>query len=121
MGFAMYDSPGFVTVQMSGFLGEDGWRSMLEQLARRSKEREVEKALIELDIDVSLSSKIILKLMEELPQYGFPPAYRFAVVLLNERVKAAAHFTQAQGAKRGRSIKLCKDAAEATRWLFAEP
>lgn len=120
MSFVMYDSPGFVTVQLSGFLGEDGWRMMLGQLAQRSKERGVDKAVIELDIDASLSSKIILTLIEELTQYGFPPGFRFAAVLLNERIKGAAHFTEAAGMRRGRSIKLFRDREEATRWLFSQ-
>ncbi len=120
MTFLMYDSPGFVTVQLSGSLGEEGWRVMLGQLAQRSQERGVEKALIELDIEASLSFKIILTLIEELGQYGFPPGFRFAAVLLNERIKGAAHFTQAAGVRRGRSIKLFRDREEAIRWLFSQ-
>jgi hypothetical protein len=115
MDYEVRRSPGYLEVKLFGVPTLPAVQGMLrEVLAQRG---ELKAALLEVKVAHGLDFFSIQRLVEDLPRLGFPPDFRFAVLLLDEQARRSADFAQELAENRGVAIQVFSARDDALRWL----
>ena len=114
MDYAIGHEDGRLVVRLTGAPSEGEIRSMLKAMLEHGT---VSRALIEVRVAFGLDPVSVLSLVNALGPMGFPPDYRFAVLLVDDAARDAAVFAETAAANRGRAIKVFKARDQALAWL----
>jgi len=111
--------PGLIVVRLSGPPSEANARVMLASLKAQSSENKIDCALFEVDVSGGLDPTRIMGIVKDLPALGFPPTFKFGIVLLGEGGRGAVEFAETAAVNRGWQVKIFPDSAGARHWLSA--
>ena len=117
MEFEISPAQRCLSVRVSGAPSEADARRMLVEMCRRSVEANVDAALLELRLAYGLDPVAVFGLVRELASIGFPPTYRFALLLLDEAAAESAQFGETAALNRGWQVKLFRQREPALAWL----
>jgi hypothetical protein len=115
MQYEVRRSDTHLEVTLSGVPSIPEVLSMLRDLLQRR--HGLKAALVEVKVAMGLDFVGTQFLVEELPRLGFPPDFKFAVLLLDEQARRAADFAQEVAENRGIPIQVFSDRDAALAWL----
>jgi hypothetical protein len=104
-------------VKLSGVPAVPDVRAMLQEVLRQRNE--LKGALLEVKVAIGLDFVAIRQLFDESQALGFPPDFKFAVLLLDEQARRSADFAQDVAQRRGVGVRVFSAREEALRWLQA--
>ena len=115
MEYQVRRSATHLEVKLSGVPTVPDVRAMLYDMLRQRKG--LKAALLEVKVAVGLDFVGTRALLDESPDFGFPPDFKFAVLLLDEQARRAAEFAQEVAENRGVPVRVFSSRDEALRWL----
>ena len=117
MDFSIAPDGRRLLVRLSGAPSEAEVRRMLAEVLAAARATDAQGALVEVRVAFGLDSVSVLALVNDLPALGFPPAFKFAVLLLDDAARDSAQFAETAAANRGRAVRAFSDRAAALAWL----
>lgn len=117
MQYAVRRSDTHLEVALSGVPSVPESLAMLREVLERRDG--LKAALIEVKVAMGLDFVGTQFLVEELPRLGFPPDFKFAVLLLDERARRSADFAQDVAENRGVGVRVFSGRDAALKWLLA--
>ena len=117
MQYAVRRSTTHLEVALSGVPSIPEVLAMLREMLEQRNG--LKAALIEVKVAMGLDFVGTQFLVEEVPRLGFPPDFRFAVLLLDEQARRSAEFAQDVAENRGVGVQVFSARDAALRWLAA--
>jgi hypothetical protein len=91
--------------------------SMLREVLERRNG--LNAALVEVKVAAGLDFVATEQLVEELQRLGYPPDFRFALLLLDEQARRSAEYAQDVAENRGVAVQVFYERGRALEWLLA--
>ena len=117
MQYAVRRSDTHLEVMLSGMPSIPEVLAMLREVLEQRNG--LKAALVEVKVAMGLDFVGTQFLVEELPRLGFPPDFRFAVLLLDEQARRSADFAQDVAENRGIAFRVFSGRDAALQWLRA--
>jgi hypothetical protein len=104
-------------VALSGVPSVPEVQAMLREVLERRNG--LKAALIEVKVAMGLDFVATRQLVEDLPRLGYPPEFRFALLLLDEQARRSAEYAQDVAENRGVAVQVFYERRRALEWLLA--
>ena len=90
---------------------------MFEEMARRHAAGGPPRALIELRVAHCLNLLETMNVVSALPEAGFPPGYKIALLITDAKMRDSAGFAETAAVNRGIPLRAFDEREAALRWL----